>query len=101
GVLDLLDAFRRVRAREPRARLVVVGSSDAARVAALRASSGERDGVEWAGAVSDAALPAHYRAADVFCAPSVDYESFGIVLLEAMAAGVPIVASDIAAYREV
>ena len=50
--------------------------------------------------VSDQRLPGVYRAADVFCAPSVAGESFGIVLVEAMAAGCPVVCSDLPGYRE-
>lgn len=50
--------------------------------------------------VSDERLPSVLAAADVFCAPSVGGESFGLVLIEAMAAGVPVVASDLAGYKE-
>jgi phosphatidylinositol alpha-mannosyltransferase len=52
------------------------------------------------GAVSDERLPGVFAAADVYCAPSLGGESFGLVLIEAMAAGAPVVASDIPGYRE-
>ena len=58
-------------------------------------------GVEWLGRISDAELARRLRAAAVFCAPSLHGESFGIVLLEAMAAGTPVVASNIEGYRDV
>jgi phosphatidylinositol alpha-mannosyltransferase len=58
-------------------------------------------GVRFVGPASESDLPRYYRSADVFCAPSAGFESFGIVLLEAMAAGVPVVASDIVGYRTV
>ena len=57
--------------------------------------------VEWLGRVSDDEKRSRMVAADVFCAPSLRGESFGIVLLEAMAAGTPVVASDIDGYRNV
>jgi len=52
------------------------------------------------GPVPDGRLPGVYAAADVFCAPSLGGESFGIVLAEAMAAGTPVVCSDLPGYRE-
>ena len=57
--------------------------------------------VEWLGRISDRELASRLAASSVFCAPSLGGESFGIVLLEAMAARVPVVASDIAGYRDV
>jgi phosphatidylinositol alpha-mannosyltransferase len=58
-------------------------------------------GVEWLGAVTDDERNARLRAATVFCAPATRSESFGVVLLEAMAAGVAIVASRIDGYANV
>jgi len=57
--------------------------------------------IEWLGRIDDAEKQRRMRAASVFCAPSLRGESFGIVLLEAMAAGTPVVASDIPGYRNV
>jgi phosphatidylinositol alpha-mannosyltransferase len=57
--------------------------------------------VEWLGRISDEELAGRLRTAAAFCAPSLHGESFGVVLLEAMAAGTPVVASDIAGYRDV
>lgn len=89
----LLDALAQV----PGASLLLIGGGELD--AALRAHA-ERVGVaarvRFAGHVDDATLEAAYRACDVFCLPSIDRaEAFGIVLLEAMRAGKPVVASDI------
>jgi len=57
--------------------------------------------IEWLGRVTDAEVASRLAGAEVFCAPSLGGESFGVVLLEAMAARTPIVASDLPGYRRV
>ncbi len=103
GLRFLLRAWPRVLAQVPDARLVVVGRGrplEGYRRFAARQGWSPSD-VVFAGYVPGEDLPRYYQAADVFCAPNTGQESFGIVLLEAMAAGAPIVASDIPGYRDV
>ena len=57
--------------------------------------------VDFVGRASAEDLPRYYASCEVFCAPSTSGESFGIVLLEAMASGRPVVAGDIPGYRSV
>jgi len=99
----LIDAFAAVQRDLPDTRLIVVGAYDNLEVLPFLFQArqlGLRD-VHFVGRVNDEELARYYRTADVFCVPSIGMESFGMVLLEAMAAGVPIVASDIDGYRDV
>jgi len=59
-----------------------------------------RPDVVFVGSVPQDALPSYYASAELFCAPSLGGESFGIVLAEAMAAGLPVVCSDIGGYHD-
>jgi len=100
GLPLLLAAFERLVAAHPGARLVVAGRGDAG--AALReVGPASRDRVQFIGQVDDAERSRLLAAADVFVAPNLGGESFGIILLEAMAAGAPVVASDLPAFRDV
>jgi phosphatidylinositol alpha-mannosyltransferase len=67
----------------------------------LRARFAGDPRIEWLGRLSEEDKIAHLRGASVFCAPSLRGESFGVVLIEAMAARTPIVASDLPGYRNV
>lgn len=93
-------AFARLAQEYSDLQLIVVGEG-VEREAVEVLPRALRSRVHLLGRVSDHVLPTYYAAADVFIAPSLGSESFGIVLVEAMAAGLPIVASDITGYREV
>ena len=101
GLLVLLKAFRILRKTGCPCRLLVVGSGPQEREARRYVMTRRVAGVEFLGRVSDAEKAQLFRTADVFVAPATGRESFGIVLLEAMAAGAPIVASDIHGYKGV
>jgi phosphatidylinositol alpha-mannosyltransferase len=77
--------------------LRIVG--DGPEAATLRRRFGGDPRIEWLGAVGDDELATELAAADVLVAPSLGGESFGVVLLEAMAAGAAVIASDIPGYR--
>jgi phosphatidylinositol alpha-mannosyltransferase len=100
GLPVLLAAFERLLGSRPAARLLVAGPGDVDEVSAELAPH-VRERVHFLGRVSEEDKARAYRSVDVFCAPNVGGESFGIVLLEAMAAGAPIVASDLDAFRRV
>ena len=103
GLKFLLRAWPMVLDRQPNTRLVVVGRGrplEGYRRFARR-QGWSADDVVFAGYVPGEDLPRYYQSCDVFCAPNTGQESFGIVLLEAMAAGAPIVASAIPGFQDV
>ena len=80
--------------------MLVAGPGDADDVRAAVPRS-LRDRVELLGLVSDEDKPRVFASGHVYCAPNTHGESFGIVLVEAMSAGTPVVASDLDAFRRV
>jgi phosphatidylinositol alpha-mannosyltransferase len=99
GMAVLLDALPNLVERFPGVQLLVVGRGDEDE---LRAKAGELAAhLRFLGQVDDAGKACALRSADVYCAPNTGGESFGIVLVEAMAAGTPVVASDLHAFRQV
>jgi phosphatidylinositol alpha-mannosyltransferase len=101
GLLDLLKAHRIMRKTGSHSRLLVVGTGPQEREARRYVATRGLQGVEFLGRVSEDAKAQLFRTADVYASPATGGESFGIVLLEAMAAGTPIVASDIHGYKGV
>lgn len=101
GLTHLLTAYGRLRVRRPDTQLVIVGpiSPLGRRQRNWIQRQGWKD-VIFTGAVNQTELLRYYQTADLLCAPATGGESFGFVLVEAMAVGLPIVASDIPGYRD-
>lgn len=99
GTVYLLRAFEKIKNRS--LRLILVGDGPRKIEAELFVRTHNLQNVEFAGRVSDANLPKYYATADICCFPSIGGESFGIVLLEAMALGLSIVCFANPGYKEV
>jgi phosphatidylinositol alpha-mannosyltransferase len=98
GLEVLIQAMARIR--DVGARLIVAGDGPEARSSRLLAERLDVD-AEWRGVVSDYEKAELFRSAGVYCAPGLSGESFGIVLVEAMAAGAPVVCSDLPGFKAV
>jgi phosphatidylinositol alpha-mannosyltransferase len=101
GLRDLLQGYRYLHERVPRTRLIIVGDGPLRGMVESFVSGHRLENVVLAGYVPSQVLPRFYASADVFCAPATGRESFGIVLLEAMAVGLPVVATEIPGYLSV
>ena len=101
GLGDLLRGYRFMKARVPQSRLIIVGDGPLRGKVDSYISRHKLQDVVLAGYVPDSVKPRYYDSADIFCAPATGAESFGIVLLEAMASGLPVVATEIPGYMSV
>jgi phosphatidyl-myo-inositol alpha-mannosyltransferase len=101
GLFDLLRGYEFMRSRVPKSRLIVVGDGPLRSKVESYISRHRLPDVVLAGYVPDTVLPRYYCSADIFCVPATGAESFGIVLLEAMASGLPVVATEIEGYMSV
>lgn len=100
GMPVLLNALRRLESSVPGLQLLVVGRG-AADELKLQAGSGLADRIVALGQVDDLTKARALRSMDIYCAPNIGGESFGVILTEAMSAGAPVVASDLDAFRRV
>jgi len=102
GINYLLKAFLEVKSQMPNTRLIICGPGTRLR---KRYEQWVKDvhlqDVVFTGMVNYDQQPSYYRTADVFCAPATSRESFGMILLEAMATGRPVVATNIEGFADV
>ncbi len=99
GLDYLLKAYQQVKQEIPDSRLIIVGPGTRLRHKyEKQVKQGILKDVVFVGYAPYDDLPRYYKTADIFCAPATGWESFGIILLEAMAIGKPIIASNVEGY---
>jgi phosphatidylinositol alpha-mannosyltransferase len=100
GLPVLMKALPRILAERPRTRLLVAGRGNEEE-AVESLPGGMRSRVEFLGMISDEEKARFLRSVDVYVAPNTGGESFGIILVEALSAGAPVLASDLDAFAQV
>jgi glycosyltransferase involved in cell wall biosynthesis len=100
GVDVLIKAISKLKSKLPNIRLHLVGGGNNRDVALLAKEEGIEKNVIFHGWAEGSLLPSYYKSADICVFPS-RHEGFGIVILEAMASSIPVIASDIPSFREI
>jgi len=101
GLRYALGAYSLLKWEYPNLRLIVAGGGIPDRESYRIMGERSLDDVVFVGPVSDGELPGYYQNADIFLAPNTGQESFGFIIIEAMASSTPIVASDISGFASV
>ena len=101
GLSTLLDAYQLLRQVRADCQLVVVGDGALRRGYERRVEEEGIPDVRFCGFIPEQEKPGYLTAADIYCAPNTGKESFGVILLEAMASGRPVVATAIDGFRQV
>ncbi len=101
GIKYLLKAYQRLSRVESKVRLIIIGDGPEKEKAKDFVKKESLKEVRFIGYVSSQDLPSYYATADIFCSPATHGESLGVVLLEAMASGLPVVAFDNPGYQSV
>lgn len=101
GSQVLLPSFAQIKRTHPECRLIIVGDGYLKDSLKKEVQDNRILDVEFVGEVKAENTPSYYASANIFCAPSIRGETFGIILLEGMATGVPVITTDIDGYREV
>ena len=102
GLENFIDAIDELRKKEPRILAVMAGTGPlAGELAALVARKNLSEHIKLAGFVPDADLPLVYRAADLSVVPSIALEGFGLIVLESLAAGTPVIVTPVGGLPEV
>ena len=101
GIFELIDIFKEISERHKDSKLFIMGSGDLKEALIKKIQDlGLSDRVELVGEVAYEDMPSYYRSATILIHPTHE-ETFGMVVLEAMACGLPVIASDLPALREV
>ena len=101
GLIYLLRAFKILNKRYFNLRLIVVGEGPLRSDCENWVKKNKLNNVVFEGAAKEGTVPPYYRSADIYCSPAIYGESFGIVLIEAMASGTPVVAFANEGYKTV